>query len=161
MKKYIVVILIICCVLAIILVAKIFILTQDEKEIIKYLDKVNSIFDKARQTRNATPTSEWGMDDANEALRISNNSIKEIMALKMPKECTVFNKSCMDYLNNLIEYDKLRIETKNPSQFESASHNLILAQSRNEEQKFKENIRILNAIGSIKVFIYRFMHRRF
>ena len=136
------------------------VLSKEQKEIIVYLDKINSIYKKASSTLSTKTGLLEELMVSKEAIKIVDAATLDIENIKRPKECRAYRQFCVEALNYIKKLHMLR-EMIDNSKFFSSQERLKMQKRRLllEAKISKENWRLVYEIGILKVLIYRFLNR--
>lgn len=87
-------------------------LTEEQKNVIEYLNKSTTMFDKAFKTECVNPESKYGYPDPKEAIKIVQQAIAELEKLPYPKLCENYRNLSIKNMIYIISYHKMRLEYK-------------------------------------------------
>lgn len=113
-------------------------LNERKKIVTEQLNKIESIYKVARDTRNKQPDSDWGHPNPAEAITIINNAISELKNLQLDNSLTKYRDLSIDVLKCIKKHHELRISEKDPSLFDSKAGEIYLKQFHIEGEREKE-----------------------
>lgn len=130
---------------------------EEQKMVMKYFEKINFLFEKAKETEYSTKESVWGHPSPAAALKIIDNSIKEAKKIKSPKSCLAHYSLTLKALQYIRNYQLERLRVGTDEKFESKRkqdqiyevkvRDAQLNELRLEEQRTREYFKILHKIG--------------
>jgi len=125
-------------------------LTEEQKNVVEYLKKASTIFDKVFNTRCVQPLSKYGYSDPKEAIMITEQAIKQLKVLSCPEECVRYRNASIKIMENIIIYHQLRISFKEGTEeFDSRYNKFQLSEIKSgfDVKRYNEYFKSLRKVG--------------
>ena len=125
-------------------------LNEKQKNVIEYLKKSSSIFNRAFETKTTTAESVYGYSNPEKAIKIVRQAIGELKKMYYPKECRNYRNLTIKLMKQIIPYQQLRLKYKEGTEkFDKMHRKLQLSEIKNglDEKRFSEYFDCMEKVG--------------
>ena len=125
-------------------------LSEKQREVIEYLEKSTTIFNKAFYTTTVNPESEYGHLNPEEAIKIIKQSMDELNKLSYPAECKRSRALSIEKMKYFLSYQQLRLDYGDGSELFEKKHielELSFIDSGIDSDSFSEYFICMKKVG--------------